>query len=153
MNSLIPFTVIAEATSTKAWVDDGPESVQRKSLERLRTNGWDDVRPALSVTIRGWMMRALITSGFKRDHETAVHFYSNILAVLEWGSKVWRDVSKEDRGSIFDKKSVRAIKCLRAQAMLEVPYLTALIIVLLMYSRQTIGLVHGKQEDSAGGFD
>lgn len=83
MNSLIPFTVIAEATSTKAWVDDGPESVQRKSLERIRTNGWDDVRPALSVTIRGWMMRALITSGFKRDHETAVHFYSNILAVLE----------------------------------------------------------------------
>ena len=41
-----------EITMTKAWDDAGPKLVQEKALKRLKTSGWDKVRPALSTTVR-----------------------------------------------------------------------------------------------------
>jgi hypothetical protein len=49
---LICVAVRFEATMSQAWVDSRPEEVIQKAQQRLRERGWNDVRPALSVTIR-----------------------------------------------------------------------------------------------------
>jgi hypothetical protein len=38
--------------SNAAWTEGGPELVIEEAQQRLRKEGWDSLRPALSVTIR-----------------------------------------------------------------------------------------------------
>lgn len=40
--------------------------------------------------------------------------------MLEWGAETWKDVPSEDRGYIFQKTFVRAIKRLKMDAYLGV---------------------------------
>ena len=44
--------VLMEISMTKGWGDGGPKLVQEEALKRLKTSGWDMVRPALSTTVR-----------------------------------------------------------------------------------------------------
>lgn len=41
-----------EGMHTKAWLSGRPEEVIRNARERFRNEGWDAVRPALSVSVR-----------------------------------------------------------------------------------------------------
>lgn len=46
-------TLVAfEAQATKSWHKSGPEVVKREVHRRLKNEGWDSVRPALSTTVR-----------------------------------------------------------------------------------------------------
>jgi len=47
-------------------------------------------------------------------------FYRHILEILEWGRRIWSDVSKEDRGVIFELSFVRGVKRLYLTALHEV---------------------------------
>ncbi|KAL0951840.1 hypothetical protein HGRIS_008501 [Hohenbuehelia grisea] len=107
----------AELQATRGWISGGVNLVQREALARLRTSGWGSIRPALATTIRMWFMKGFFASmaGNLRD---ATEFYRQALEVLEWGCKEWRDVSREDKGAIFDRSFVRGVRKL---------YLTAVI--------------------------
>jgi hypothetical protein len=47
-DSLVSF----EAMKARAWVESGPEGVMQEAPKRLEAEGWDAVRPALSITVR-----------------------------------------------------------------------------------------------------
>ena len=44
--------VVFEAQKFKAWTEGGPDLVIEETQKRLREQGWNAVRPALSTTIR-----------------------------------------------------------------------------------------------------
>lgn len=52
MNTHICTTAIFENKLYDAWLDGGVTAVQEEAMMRLQAKGWDDVRAALSVTVR-----------------------------------------------------------------------------------------------------
>lgn len=61
----------------------------------------------------------------------AYHRLTAVLSVLEWGNRVWSTVPKADRGSIFEKSFVRAVKLARLRVVLTVYSLPLLLNALL----------------------
>lgn len=108
-----------EATKRKAWTKAGPDVIIAEAQERLRKKGWDDVRPALSVTVRGLMMRAFFETG-ARNTASAVDYYGRALKVLDWGREAWKDVPKEDCGVIFQPSFIRGVRTLRIETLMQV---------------------------------
>lgn len=49
-----------------------------------------------------------------------MQYYNSIVDVLEWGATTWHDVPTSDRGVIFLKTFVRAIRRIRLEAYLSV---------------------------------
>ncbi|TFK52145.1 hypothetical protein OE88DRAFT_1657225 [Heliocybe sulcata] len=111
--------MIFECQATKAWETEGPEAIKEDALRRQRQNGWADVRPALAMTIRGWILRAFLESHAKHNHALAVEMTTNALEVLEWGRSTWRTVAKSDRGVIFSDTFTRCVRSHRLQYMMK----------------------------------
>lgn len=44
--------VTFEAAVHKAWVRGGAKTIKQEAPQRLKKEGWESVRPALSITIR-----------------------------------------------------------------------------------------------------
>ncbi|KDR85535.1 hypothetical protein GALMADRAFT_368117 [Galerina marginata CBS 339.88] len=110
--------VMFEAEFHKAWKDGGANVVMERAPARLAIEGWDAVRPALSTTIRAWIMCGFMAKSTGR-HLVAMEFYSRVVNILDWGRRVWQNVSKDDRGVIFEKTFVRGVKRLRLAALHE----------------------------------
>ncbi|KAI9574032.1 hypothetical protein HD554DRAFT_582539 [Boletus coccyginus] len=108
-----------EAGKYNAWTEEPVDVIQRSALERLKKKGWDDVRPALSVVIRGWIMRAIFDKQLKNASHVAVERLKQTLELLHWGRQVWRDVSKDDRGVIFQDTFVVGVKVIYLDALME----------------------------------
>ncbi|KAJ6512834.1 hypothetical protein C8R45DRAFT_961512 [Mycena sanguinolenta] len=111
--------VIFEAQAYKAWSEGGPEVVIQKALARQRNEGWDATRPALSVTVRAWIMRGIIDSGIYQHHLVAVEFYKNCLTVIRSLREHWILESKDDRGAIFEKSFEFGIQELYLEALMK----------------------------------
>lgn len=63
--------------------------------------------------------------GFFKDHisndfVTALDFYNSAIEVLQWGTALWRDVSTEWKGAIFQTSFLRGVKCLRLDTFVKV---------------------------------
>ncbi|KII91507.1 hypothetical protein PLICRDRAFT_105000 [Plicaturopsis crispa FD-325 SS-3] len=108
-----------ELMSFRAWPHAGPEQLQQEVLERQRQEGWDAVRPALAVTIRGWILRGFVQGALKNDQNVAVEFLTCAVDVLNWGRRVWKDVHRDNRGAIFDTSFVRGVRHMRLQAYMQ----------------------------------
>ncbi len=65
-------------------------------------------------------MRAFILDGLKRDNLATETLYRDTLDFLEEGRKIWRHVSKDDRGTVFEDTFVRGIRVLHLHAFLKV---------------------------------
>ena len=52
ISELIGSLVEIEVSSSKAWSKGGSSQVRQEAPKRLEAEGWDSVRPALSVTVR-----------------------------------------------------------------------------------------------------
>ncbi|RXW19116.1 hypothetical protein EST38_g6722 [Candolleomyces aberdarensis] len=97
----------------------GPATIKKEAPERLEAEGWGAVRPALAVTIRIWIFTAWLRSQFAGHFDFAHEMLMNALDVLEWGRNQWPDVSKDDRGTIFEKNFIRGVKLMLLEAMHE----------------------------------
>jgi hypothetical protein len=111
-----------------------------EAQQRLRKEGWDSVRPALSTTIRsgrfacvrsfvfiaslsllsGLLMRGFLEGGARANYVAQVEMYSRCIEILEWGQKAWANISCEKRGSVFEHTFVRGIRAMRLEALMEV---------------------------------
>ncbi|KAH9891072.1 hypothetical protein C8Q73DRAFT_734877 [Cubamyces lactineus] len=111
--------VIFEITETRAWSNGSSSTVMRDAPKRLREEGWNATRPALAVTVRGWIMRAFLQSNLSPDVQAALDFYTSAIEVLSWGIDLWKDVPNSEKGSIFQASFLRGVKCLRLDAMLQ----------------------------------
>ncbi|KJA23167.1 hypothetical protein HYPSUDRAFT_163391 [Hypholoma sublateritium FD-334 SS-4] len=105
-----------EAQLYNAWVQGGAKTIKQEAPQRLKKEGWDSVRFALSITIRAWLMLGLLANS-TGIYSTAMEYYSRIIDVLDWGAHTWRDVPLEDRGVIFEKTFIRAAKRLKLATM------------------------------------
>ena len=64
-------------------------------------------------------MRAFIESS-TGNRAVGSESYRHILEILEWGRRIWSDISKEDRGVVFELGFVRGVKRLYLIALHEV---------------------------------
>lgn len=104
--------VYFEVTARKAWDSEGLETVKDLALKRLKENGWDDVRPALAVTVRAWIMRAALEGGLREQPQAGVEYYRRALDLVEWGRVIWKDVPKSSRGAIFQHSFLIGVRSL-----------------------------------------
>ena len=68
---------------------------------------------------RAWIVRAFIESS-TGNRAVGSEFYRHILEILEWGRRFWSDISKGDRGVVFELSFVRGVKRLYLIALHEV---------------------------------
>ncbi|KAJ7285309.1 hypothetical protein C8J57DRAFT_1217566 [Mycena rebaudengoi] len=94
----------------QTWVEAGPEVVINEALARQRTEGWNSVRPAISVTVRAWIMRGVIEGGMREKHDVAVELFKRSLEVLRSLSESWLLVSKDNRGAVFEKTFIFGVQ-------------------------------------------
>lgn len=103
-----------------AWLDGGVTAVQEEAMMRLQAKGWDDVRAALSVTVRGWIVVGLIASNDGPENgSAAMEYFSQAIGVLQWGRNVWQKVPREQKGEIFDSTFLRGVKRLFLSAFVK----------------------------------
>ncbi|KAG0697468.1 hypothetical protein DFH29DRAFT_856926 [Suillus ampliporus] len=111
--------VTFEATARRAWHSDGLESVKELAQKRLKEKGWDDVRPALSVTVRAWIMRGVFESHLRNEPQAGVQFLKRAIDLLEWGRNIWKNVTKSDRGAIFQDTFLRGVRTMHLKMFMD----------------------------------
>ncbi|KAG2143156.1 hypothetical protein BD769DRAFT_1037172 [Suillus cothurnatus] len=111
--------VTFEATARRAWHSDGPENIKELAQKRLKEKGWNDVRPALSVTVRAWIMRSMLESHLRGGPEVGIQFLKRAVDLLEWGRNIWKNVSNEDRGTIFQDTFLRSVRGMHLKMFMD----------------------------------
>ncbi|KAK0469496.1 uncharacterized protein EV420DRAFT_1494816 [Desarmillaria tabescens] len=117
--SMYNLQVQHEATNHGAWTDAGPAQIKKEVHARLQTGGWNSVRPAISVSIRCLIMRAFLEGSLRGLHNLELEFLTTVLEILEWGREVFRDVPREERGTVFDLTFVRGVRNMHLHALME----------------------------------
>ncbi|KAF9496738.1 hypothetical protein BDN71DRAFT_1429949 [Pleurotus eryngii] len=93
--------VMFEAQNSQAWMSETPVEILRLARERLASEGWNKVRPALSVSVRGRFLRGFIQAGLTKRPDIALQFIGHAIEIIELCKKEWPDVPDSDRGAIF----------------------------------------------------
>ncbi|KAJ2917883.1 hypothetical protein MD484_g2579, partial [Candolleomyces efflorescens] len=107
----------------RGWImSGGPATIKKEALERLEIEGWASVRPALAVTVRIWVFTAWFRANLEGHFDFAHEMFMNAVDVLEWGRNQWPDVSKDDRGAIFERGFIRSVKLMYLEAIHESVY-------------------------------
>ncbi|TCD68815.1 hypothetical protein EIP91_009682 [Steccherinum ochraceum] len=90
-----------EAQTRNAWVEGGTEIIIPEVIKRQQLHGWDSVRPAITVTIRCFLMRGFMESHTRGNGAGGVEFVGRALEILRWGHRTWKHVPQDDKGAIF----------------------------------------------------
>ncbi|KAK1226528.1 hypothetical protein PQX77_010493 [Marasmius sp. AFHP31] len=109
-----------ESSRLNAWVsDDNPNRLVREVEERILRDGWDNVRPALSLTIRSWIVLAHIESCSKGNFENSVTFYNKAMKVIKFGRKTWSSVGNDVRGEVFCDTFLRTVQTMHMEPLMK----------------------------------
>ncbi|TDL17191.1 hypothetical protein BD410DRAFT_730338 [Rickenella mellea] len=100
----------------KAWLDRGPEQVIELAKLRVLQKGWNNARPALSVTIRAWVMWGFFACRITHDYAAAVTWYDKAIELLDRGRRVWKDIPNEVRSMVFTDTFLRAVRSAHLEA-------------------------------------
>ncbi|KAJ7679115.1 hypothetical protein DFH06DRAFT_505391 [Mycena polygramma] len=114
-NTLVSFDI----QTSRGWGDHGPDQVIREALSRQRSEGWDATRPAVSFTVRAWIMQGIMNTSMRHMPEVAAEFYKNSLHVIRTLKEHWINESKKDRGTIFEKTFIFGIRQLYLEAIMQ----------------------------------
>ncbi|KAF9056034.1 hypothetical protein BJ165DRAFT_1521989 [Panaeolus papilionaceus] len=108
--------VMFEAQYYNGWTKAGSKAIMDEAPKRLKRDGWKWLRPALSITIRSWVIAGCM-SGKTGQYGPALEYLSQTTELLEWGRRVWHNVSSDDKGAIFDPTFIRGVKRLKLDVM------------------------------------
>ena len=115
-----------------------PQEVIRLAKERLASSDWNQVRPALSVTIRyvcpivprfplhlsylysAWLMRGFMGIFVGDPVEEANGWYERVISLLEMGRREWPKVGTKLRGATFVDTFLRGVRRLHMTLHLKV---------------------------------
>ncbi|KAG1834673.1 hypothetical protein DFJ58DRAFT_719336 [Suillus subalutaceus] len=111
--------VTFEATARRAWHSNGPEAIKELAQKRLKEKGWNDVRPALSVTVRAWITRSMLESHLRGGPDVGLQFLKRAVDLLEWGRNVWKNVANDDRGTIFQDTILRSVRSMHLRMFMD----------------------------------
>nr|GAT59801.1 predicted protein [Mycena chlorophos] len=98
----------------------GPTELIKEVPERLKGSNWNAVRPALTITIRSWLLQACLDSKLMGRENTADEFFRRVIDVLVWGRRTYASVPRMERGAIFEITILNAVRRLRLQNLLAV---------------------------------
>ncbi|KAF4596552.1 hypothetical protein EYR38_007939 [Pleurotus pulmonarius] len=93
--------VMFEAQNSRAWTLETPQEILRLARDRLASEGWDKVRPALSVSVRCRFLRGFIQAGLTKRPDIALQFIGHAIEIIELCNKEWPGVPDSVRGAIF----------------------------------------------------
>ncbi|KAJ7196871.1 hypothetical protein GGX14DRAFT_700497 [Mycena pura] len=115
------FETHAESVNASAWLeaDPDPEVVVERALSRQRAEGWASVRPALSLTIRVWILRAFFDVVQRQRHDVVAECCKNSLAVLRRLRETWATAPKADRGVVLEDTFVYGVQALYLGALMQ----------------------------------
>jgi hypothetical protein len=65
-------------------------------------------------------MRGWLGGGLTGAKPVTVEWLSRVLEVLDWGKIAWKNVSRTDRGVVFDSTFIRGVRSLHLNAFMEV---------------------------------
>jgi hypothetical protein len=68
------------------------------------------------IHLSAWLLQGIFAFGAQRPI-VSVEFLSRVVDVLDWGSRIWQNVPRDDRGCIFDWSFIRGVKRLQIQAV------------------------------------
>ncbi|KAJ3869207.1 hypothetical protein EV359DRAFT_30566 [Lentinula novae-zelandiae] len=111
--------VLGEAQFFKAWTHEGPDIIKQKVLERLEEEGWHTTSPALTTTIRAWIMQGFYQGGLYQNHVAEVEFLGRTIEIIKWGRERFEDIRKEYRGVMFEETFLRGVIAKVDDATLE----------------------------------
>ncbi|KAL0480692.1 hypothetical protein AKO1_007019 [Acrasis kona] len=98
----------------------GPQFSAEKIIstynDRLKTEGWDKVRPALSVTVRALYMFTLVHLLNETPAES-IPVLKKCIDVLELADKKWPEKQFPDRGATISNTFIRKLKVRLAESM------------------------------------
>ncbi|OJA15547.1 hypothetical protein AZE42_09878 [Rhizopogon vesiculosus] len=106
----------------QAWLFEGLETIKGLAQKRLKEKGWNNLRPALSVTVRAAIMRASIDGNLRQEPQAGVHYLRRALDLLEWGRSIWENVPGDDRGEIFEDTFVIGVRGMYLKVFSEAYY-------------------------------
>ena len=116
-----------------AWTNQADEAIiMREIRERVAIRGWDNVRPALDLTVRAWIMHAFLLRSIP-DYETAVQLLQKVQRFLTWGEHQWPTVLAAERGVIFEPTFRRSVKRLYLHTLYQVCFTQLLAVFLLTF--------------------
>jgi stress-induced-phosphoprotein 1 len=67
-----------------------------------------------------WILKAFLDMGISQEYLVAHEFCTRAIEVIEWGRAIWKDIPREDKGSIFELTFLRAVRALRMDASMNV---------------------------------
>ncbi|KAJ7476239.1 hypothetical protein FB451DRAFT_1246238 [Mycena latifolia] len=111
--------MMIEINEYKPWTDAGPEMVIREALARQRSEGWDSTRRAVTLTVRAWIMRAVMDAGLRQRYDVAVELYKHALEVLRSLRESWIRVPLSERGVVFEESFLFGIQHLYIDAIMQ----------------------------------
>ncbi|KIJ31284.1 hypothetical protein M422DRAFT_267089 [Sphaerobolus stellatus SS14] len=112
--------LVMEMHNAGAWQDTkDPQELINLANARLARDGWDKVRPALSVTLRGWLLRAFFGQLIGVELSEIVETFERTIRALELGRQTWASVPKTDRGIIFEDTFIRGVKAMHMNAYMK----------------------------------
>ncbi|KAH7930147.1 hypothetical protein BV22DRAFT_77327 [Leucogyrophana mollusca] len=118
--------IVFETTKSEGWPMQSLETVIEEARQRQREKGWGNVRPALSTTVRAWIMRAVFDDNLRGEPQIAEEFLKRSLDLLEWGRQFWKNVPSSDRGAIFEDTFIRGVRSMHLETFMRVrPYHSA----------------------------
>ncbi|KAJ7442458.1 hypothetical protein FB451DRAFT_1105721 [Mycena latifolia] len=111
--------LVYEVKVCRAWTDTPPEVVVREAFARQRAEGWEAARWGVSLTIRPWLMRAIMDAGLLQRHETAAELLKRTLDVLRTLQENWVQVPKAERGVVFEPSFLFGIQRLYIDSLMQ----------------------------------
>ncbi|KAH9939041.1 uncharacterized protein BXZ73DRAFT_44042 [Epithele typhae] len=101
--------VATQARNMNAWLQFGAQRVMKEVPRRLEKEGWSSVRPALSITVRGWIFRGFMADCWESNITAGLDVFTSALEVLKWGAEKYKDVPLHERGAIFEPTYIRGV--------------------------------------------
>lgn len=65
----------------------------------------------------GWILRGFFDSGIQQNEIAFSEFTRHAVEIIDWGRKIWKDVPRADRGTIFDSTFLRGALSLEIEAL------------------------------------
>ncbi|KAK7036526.1 hypothetical protein VNI00_011723 [Paramarasmius palmivorus] len=107
----------AETLARNAWIDYSQDRILTEVQRRLRIEGWDRVRPILSITVRYWFLYGYLEGHIHQNYASEVVYLRRAIALIEWGRDQWKDVPIGDRGVIFKDTFYQGVQNLYINAL------------------------------------
>lgn len=96
----------------------GADNIMAEFLKLKEKEDWETVRRATNITIRVLVFMAFNEGSVQRDYGAAMQKYGTVIELIRRCRNVWKDVSPEDRGEVFDAEFLRGVKCLKHDCFL-----------------------------------